>query len=80
MHTVLIRDVQSGQEWCETVPAGHGSKWIDIARAALDMSVARGRLKDPNQPQLHVTVRVSTQQEIAARIEEMKLARALRFS
>lgn len=80
MHTVVIRDEKSAQEWSEVVQAQKGAKWIDIARAALDLSVARGRLTDPNQLQLKVHVRMSTQQEVAARIEEMKLARALRFS
>ena len=80
MHTVVIRNEQSTQEWSEVIQAHADAKWINIARAALDLSVARGRLTDPNQPQLKVQVRKSTQQEIAARIDEMKLARALRFS
>jgi hypothetical protein len=80
MKAVIIQNKASNQIWTEVVPVDDRAKWIDAARAALDLSVARGRLKSANQPDLDVRVRVATQPEIAARIEELKLARALRFS
>ena len=79
MKAVTIHNLETGQVWTEIVNAD-GPKWIDSARPALDLAVARGRLNSPLQPQIQVSVRVATQTEIAARVAEMKLTRALRFS
>lgn len=79
MKAIIIHDLVSGEKWTEIVaPEGH--KWIDAARAGLDLAVLRRRLKHVLQTGVEVSVRTATQAEIASRMEELKLARALRFS
>ncbi len=79
MKAVTIHNTKTGDCWTEIVHA-EGPKWIDSARPALDLSVARRRLGNANQKDLQLSVRFATQSEVAARLEELKLARALRFS
>jgi len=79
MKAVTIHDQKSDKTWTEVVDPD-GPKWIDAARAALDISVSRGLIADAWQPHLQLSVRVATQQEIAQRIEEMRIATALKRS
>lgn len=80
MKAVVIYDRVLDKTWSEVVAADANSKWIDVARAALEVSVARRRIQSVDQAGLQIEIRVATKAEIAQRLEEKRLACALRFS